>query len=126
MQECRKSEEVQCPANQAVLKGENKNRHKYYLECWSVSDSLPAHFHRKSAHKWSHALRVQLALFIHVHHINLQQFTRQHATHAEVEPGSALIWTHRQHSTLGKRYCFVKISKIFGRRLYGMTVQISN
>lgn len=99
------------PSTTAVLKRQNKNRHKYYLKRRSVSDSLPAHFHRKSAHKWSHALRVQLALLIHVQHINLQQFTWQHATHAEVEPGPALIWTHRQHGTLGKRYCSIKISK---------------
>lgn len=60
--------------------------HDGYLECRSVSDSLPAHFNWKRAHKRSHALRVQLALLVHVHHVNLQQFTRQHATHAEVEP----------------------------------------
>ena len=57
-----------------------------YLECGPLSHSFPACFDRQGAYKWSHALRVELTLLVHVHQVYLQEFTMQHATHAEVKP----------------------------------------
>lgn len=57
-----------------------------YLERGPFSNSLPARLDGQCANKRSHALRVQLALLVHIHDINLQHLSWGNTPHTEVEP----------------------------------------
>lgn len=62
-----------------------------YLKCGPFSDPFPTRLNGQRAHKRGHALRVELALLVHVHDVNLQELSWGGAPHTEVEPGPEMI-----------------------------------
>lgn len=57
-----------------------------YLKGGPVSNALPAGPGGQCAHEGGHALRVQLALLVHVHDVDLDEFPWSASPDTEVEP----------------------------------------
>lgn len=57
-----------------------------YLKGGPVSNAFPAWAGRQCTHKRGHALGIQLTLLVHIHNIDLDEFSWRSSPDTEVEP----------------------------------------